>query len=91
MGSVMIYIRENTPNEILIKHICPEDIEGLFVELNWKKLWSYHPPSESDEYYFENVGHELDTYNKFYDKALLVRDFNAPVTEIFSALFSQII
>ena len=35
---------------------------------------SYHPPSQSDQYY-------LDTYNSTYEKSLLVGDFNAEERE----------
>ena len=47
---VMIYIRGTIPTKILEKHSCPNDIECLFTELNFRKckwpLWgTYHPPS----------------------------------------------
>ena len=44
-------------------------------------MGSYHPPSQPDQYYFDNLGRELDIYNKFYDKSLLVGDLNAEETE----------
>ena len=37
----------------------------------------YHPPSQSDQYFFENIGRALDKYSKHYDKFMLVSDFNA--------------
>ena len=36
-GGTMIYIHEYTPSELLKKHVFPEDIEGLFVKLNFRK------------------------------------------------------
>ena len=85
-GGVMIYVREDIPSKKLKKHTFPDDIEGLFIEINlmkckWLLLGSYHPPSQPDQYYFDNLGRALDIYNKFYDKSLLVGDFNAEETE----------
>ena len=42
---------------------------------------SYHPPSQSDEYFFNHVKNILDIYSKFYDKYMLVRDHNAEGSE----------
>ena len=44
-------------------------------------MGNYHPLSQPDQYYFDNLGRALDIYNKFYDKSLLVGDFNAEETE----------
>ena len=48
----MIYIHDNFPSKLLTKHVFPDDIEGLFVELNFRKskwllMGAYHPPSQS--------------------------------------------
>ena len=53
----MIYVREDIPSKTLMKHNLPDDIEGLFMEINLRKFkWilfgSYHPPSQPDQYYF---------------------------------------
>ena len=37
----------------------------------------YHPPSQNDKYFFDNLGIALDTYSDKYDKFLLTGDFNA--------------
>ena len=47
-GWVMIYIREDIPSKQIDKHVFPDDMEGLFVELNFRKCkWllfeTYHP------------------------------------------------
>ena len=49
-GGVMIYIREDIPSKLLDKHVFLYDMEGLFVELNFRKCkWlffgTYHPLS----------------------------------------------
>ena len=41
----------------------------------------YHPPSQSDLYFFENIGKPLDKYSKHYDKFMLAGDFNAEESE----------
>ena len=85
-GGIFIYIREDIPSKKLDKHTFPNDIEGIFIEINLRKTkWlifgSYHPPGQSDDYYFHNVGRALDIYNENYDKFLLVGDFNSEHTE----------
>ena len=79
---VFIYIREDIPSKLLADHKLPHDIEGIFVELNLrKKKWllfgSYQPPSQSDEYFFHQVKKGLDMYSKFYERYILIGDFNA--------------
>ena len=45
----MIYIRKDIPTKILEKHELPHDIEGIFIELNFRRVkWllfgTYPPP-----------------------------------------------
>ena len=52
-GGVIVYIREDIPSKLLLKFSFKEDIEGLFVEINFRKSkWLlgriYHPPSQPD-------------------------------------------
>ena len=59
-GGVMIYIRHDIPNRLLSKHVFLSDIEGLFTEHNlrnckWLLFGTYHPLSQSDKYYFNNI------------------------------------
>lgn len=85
-GGVLIYIREDIPSKKLTRHVFPNDIEGLFIEINlrkckWLLMGSYHPPSQTDQYYFDSVAKALDIYSDYYEKFLLVGDFNAEETE----------
>ena len=78
-GGVIIYVREDIPSKILIKHVLPTDIEVLFIELNFRKCkWLlhgiYHPPSQSDQYFFDRLDNALDVYSN-YENILLVGDF----------------
>ncbi len=90
-GAIMIYIREDIPSKILVKHIFPDvpfdsndiqgPIEGIFVEINlrkskWLLFGTYHRPKQCDSYYFDKVAHAVDFYAKTYDKFLLAGDFN---------------
>ena len=47
----------------------------------WLLFRSYHPPSQSDEYFFNHAKNGLDIYSKFYDKYMLAGDFNAEESE----------
>ena len=85
-GGILIYIREGIPTKLLNLHSFPYDIEGLLVEINFRKSkWllcgTYHPPSQNDKYYFDSLAMALDNYNSKYDKLLLTGDFNAQVGE----------
>ena len=35
---IMIFIRDDIPGRLLTKHVFPDDIEGLFLELNFRKF-----------------------------------------------------
>ena len=50
-GGVMIFVKEDMPSKLLTKHNFPRDVEGLFVELNfreskWLLCGTYHPPTK---------------------------------------------
>ena len=87
-GGIMIFIRDYIPSRMLTKHVFPDDIKGLFLELNFRKAkWllfgTYHPQTQSDSYYFNNLDKALDLYSH-YDKKLLVGDFNTEVSDVSS-------
>ena len=53
---VIIFVKEDIPSNLLIKHDFPSDVEGLFVELNFRKSkWllfgTYHLPAQNDQYF----------------------------------------
>ena len=84
-GGILIYIREDIPSKQLSKHNFTKHIEGMFIEINlrktrWLLFGTYHPPSQSDKVYFEQVGLALDVYSD-YGKFLLTGDFNAEDSE----------
>ena len=84
--SVFICVQEHNPRRELKIHNVAEDIESTFIEINliktkWLFCGCYHPPSQSDQYFFENIGKALDKYSKHYDKFMLVGDFNSAESE----------
>ncbi len=81
-GGILIFVREDIPSKELNDHVLPDYIEGIFIELNFRKskwllMGSYHPPKQPDEYYFNKVTNSLDIYLSKYDKFLLTGDFNS--------------
>ena len=79
-------MRSDIPCRQFNKHDFCDKIEGVFVEINFRKskwllLGTYHPPSQNDNLYFDNIGRALDIYTQTYDKILLTGDFNAEEEE----------
>ena len=37
-GCIIIYVREDIPSKILEKHKLPQDVESMFVELNFRRV-----------------------------------------------------
>ena len=90
--SVMIFVKEDIPSKLLTKQNFPSDVEGLLVELNFRKLkWllfgTYHPPAQNDQYFFNCIDKALDTYSNN-DNALLAGDFNTEDDEPCLSIFS---
>ena len=86
-GGLLIYVRSDIPCKQLNKNEFSNNIEGIFVEINFRKskcliLGTYHPPSQNKTFYFRNIGRALDIYTQNYDKIVLAGDFNAKGKEI---------
>ena len=86
----MIYVREDIPCDILMKHSTPKNIEAIFLEINLRKnrlllVGTYHSTNkehgETDVRYFQEMGLALDVYSRF-DKFLLAGDFNVKEDDI---------
>ena len=93
-GGIMMFICDDIPSRLLTKHVFPDDIEGLFIKLNLRKVpWllfgTYHPPSQKDSYYFNNLNKALDLYSD-YDKKPSVGDFHIEVSgKVLSTILYQ--
>ena len=80
-GGIMIYVRDTIPSKILNEMKLPNDIEGIFIEINlrnkkWLVFGTYHPPDQCSKYYFSEVGIALEKYIERYDNYILIGDFN---------------
>ena len=86
-GGLLIYVRADIPCKQVNNHEFSDSIEGMFIEINfrsskWLLFGTYHPPSQNDNFYFNNIGRALDIYTQKYDKILLAGDFNAEEEEV---------
>ena len=54
VGSILIYVRNDISSKLLTKHSFPNDIEGLFVEINFRK---------KNDYFSEHITHPHKTIN----------------------------
>ena len=84
-GGVLIYIRSDIPSRKLLKHNFTNDIEGLFIELNFRKSkWllfgAYRPPKQNKLHFMEHVSKALDIYIQSFDRIILIGDFNLDMT-----------
>ena len=82
----VLFVNEDIPSKLVSKHTLPDDIDGMFIEIKlrktkWLILGTYHPPSQSDDYFFKALGNAIDQYLKTYEKILLLGDFNDEDTE----------
>ena len=62
------FVREYITSKMLTKHKFPDPIEVLLIGINFRKCkWLlcalYHPPSQSDQYCFDDLGKALDVYS----------------------------
>ena len=85
-GGVLIYVREDITCKQLTKHILPDEMEGIFDEINLRKTkWllfdGYRPPRQQAEYFLKHVIYAIDTYRQTFHKFLLARDFNLEETD----------
>ena len=81
---LMIYVRNDIPSKELNKHRFSNNVEALFIELNFRKfklllVGVYHSIHQiygcNDKEFFNQVGIALDSYSN-YNKFLLAGDFN---------------
>ena len=82
----IIYICDDIPSKLLTKHVFPDNIEGLFVELiSRQSKWlltfnrSCLSPSTAKQQLL-HLDKAVDIYSNF-EKVLLTGDFNSEITE----------
>ena len=85
-GGLLIYVRERAPVKQLTYYQAPHNIECGVIEINLKKqkwllLAIYRPPSQSEQYFFAEIGKMLDHYCRKYENLVLIGDFNSEIDE----------
>ena len=80
-GGIIIYVGEDITRKMVTKHKFTDDIETLFIEINFQKCkWLlcglYHPPYQCDQYFFDNLDKAVEVYST-YEKVSITGDFNA--------------
>ena len=63
-GGTMIYVREDIPSKELTRHTLKENVEGIFIELNFRKykllvLGTYRPPNQDKQHYFNSISNSF--------------------------------
>ena len=85
-GAGILYIRQDIPSKLLINLKISENLEGVFVELNFRrKKWlvccSYNPQKSNITKHLDAIGKNLDLYSSRWENYLLSGDFNAEPSE----------
>ena len=85
-GGVIVYVRDDIPSKQLTKHELPHNIDGVFTEVNLRKIkWlifgTNRALSHRVEYFFKHIGYALDAYGQTYEKFLLTGDFSSEKME----------
>ena len=83
-GEIMLYIREDTPSNLLKVESLP--IEGFYVELklrseNWLINCSYNPNRNAIGNHLEALSDFLDFHSSSYNNIIILGDFNVGVEE----------
>ena len=89
-GGLLIYVRLDIPCKQVNNLEFSDKIEINFRKSKWLLLGTYHPPSQNDNYYFDNIGRALDIYTQKYEKIILTGDFNAEESIRFEQLYGII-
>ena len=71
----MIYVKDDIPSKILTKYNFTEDVEAVFIEINFWRCQrllcgTYCLPSQNDNYFFDSIDKSLVVYS-IYEKVTL--------------------
>ena len=77
-------MRELTPIKALTQYKAPNDLGCGMIEINLKnKKWLvvaiYRPPSQTKQYFFDEISKILDHYCRQYENFILIGDFNCEI------------
>ena len=91
---LLVYIKEDIPQKEWSFNL-PSDIKIIIFELyiskiKWLVCGCYHPPSQSDEFFFYHLGKVLDNFSTKYYRFFLLGDFNVQENETILSEFSNV-
>ena len=85
-GGILSYIRQGIRSTLLINLKISENLEGVFVELNFRrKKWliccSCNPQKSNIMKHLDVIGKKFELYSSRYENYLLLGDFNSEPSE----------
>ena len=85
-GGLLVYVKSDITTRQLKSFKFEIDVECICFEVNLRgKKWAlfsiYRPPSQSQDYFFENLGKASDHYSEKCDNFLLLGDFDTLETD----------
>ena len=85
-GGVMIYVSDLIPCNQVEFLSRPNDVEGIFLELNlrktkWLLMGGYNPSKHTISYFLNHISKNLDKRMGNYDNFILLGDFNSMMIE----------
>ena len=81
-GGILIYIKEGIPaREISLLESTSKDIEAKALEINlhrikWLLFGIYHPPSQTDNFFLNEISKNIEHLSTKYENFLVIGDFN---------------
>ena len=81
-GGLLIYIKEGIPaKEVSLKCSTAKEIEAKAIEINlhkikWLLIGIYRPPSQSKDFFLEDMGKNIEQFYTKYENFLMIGDFN---------------
>ena len=81
-GGLLIYIKEGVPaKEVSLKCSTAKEIEAKAIEINlhkikWLLIGIYRPPSQSKDFFLEEMRKNIEQFYTKYENFLMIGDFN---------------
>ena len=81
-GGLLIYIKEGIPaKEVSLKCSTAKEIEAKAIEINlhkikWLLIGIYRPPSQSKDFFLEEMRKNIEQFYTKYENFLMIGDFN---------------
>ena len=86
-GSIMLYVRQDIPSQLLSSNEQDSEIENIFVEINLRsKKWlicgTYNPKTSHIKNYLQILSQRFNQYFSIYDDIIALGDFNAEMSNL---------